>query len=179
MDRFPQDVLDSIRAFVANEGGTYPDLADMLVAFWDEGHPEARNPNLPRYTLGVTALASYLNFSHTKRWAWDALDRLFKVLMERGEPIPDILQEHVNRVYAGRVKPPPKPRNPRYAPKDARDFRIMRVHRVLRESGMTEKRATDAILDALVNHVHEDAIRSVFRKMQTFGPFKPATKPRA
>ena len=34
-------------------------------------------------------------------------------------------------------------------------------------------------MDALVGHVHEDAIRSVFRKMKTFGPFKPVTKPRA
>ena len=78
-DRLPQDVLYSIRDFVVNKDGTYPDLSDMLVAFWCEVHPEARHPSLlPQYTLGDAALAGYLNFSHTKRkrWTWDALDRL-------------------------------------------------------------------------------------------------------
>ena len=175
MDRLPQDVLDSIRDFVVNKGGTYPDLSDMLVAFWDEGHPEAPNPYLPRYTLGVTALAGYLNFSHSKRWAWDALDRLFKVLMERREPIPELLQIHVNRAYAG-TKPPRKPSSDRFAPQDDRDMRIMRVHKVLRCVGMTEKDAKDAIMDALVHDMDGDSARSVFRKMQTFSPFKSGTK---
>lgn len=178
MDRLPQDCLDSIRDFVANTDGRYPDLADMLVAFWNHGHPAAPNPRLPNYSLGDLALASYLNYSHTKRWAWDGLDRLFKVLMERREPIPELLQMHVNRAYAGR-KPPNKARNPRYAPQDARDMRIMRVYKLLRGGGMTDTDAKAAIMDALVDYMNEDAVRKVFPKMQTFSPFESETKRRA
>ena len=164
-------MLDSIRDFVVNKGGTYPDLSDLLVAFWCEGHPEAPHPSLlPPYTLGDAALAGCLNFSHSKRWAWDALDRLFKVLMERREPIPEILQIHVNRAYAGR-KPPRKPSNPRYAPQDARDMRIMRAYRFLRGGGMKDRDAKDAIMDALVDYMNEDAVLKVFDKMRTFSPF--------
>ena len=138
--------------------------------------PAAPAPFLPNYSLGVTLLASYTNFSFAKRWAWDGLDRLFKVLMERREPIPEILQTHVNAAYAKLRKPPPKPRNPRYAPQDARDMRIMRVHNVLRGSGMTEKDAKDTIMDALVGYMEEDAIEKVYRKMKGFSPFKRETK---
>lgn len=175
MDRLPQDVLDSIRDFILNKDGSDPDLADMLVAFWDRGDPDAPDPRLPQYPLGVTLLASYLNFSHTKRWAWDGLERLFRVLVERGEPIPDILQEHVNRVHLELVKPPRKPRNPRYAPQDARDFRLVRVRNVLCGMGFTKRDAENAIMDALVDHVHEDTLRNAFRKMRRFHPFKTAT----
>ena len=176
MDRLPQDYLDSIRDFVANTDDRYPDLADMLVALWNDGDPAVPDPHLPKYPLGVTLLASYVNFSHTKWWAWDALDRLFKALMERREPIPELLQIHVNHAYAGLTKPPRKPRNKRYAPRDSRDMRIMRVHRVLCGFGMTEKDAKDTIMTALVGYMEEDAIRSVYRKMRNFSPFRQATK---
>ena len=100
-DRLPQEYLDFIRAFVANKDGRdgrYPDLADMLVALWNDGDPAAPAPFLPKYPLGVALLAAYVNFSRTKWWAWDAwdaLDRLFVMLMERREPIPELLQIHV------------------------------------------------------------------------------------
>ena len=197
-DRLPQEYLDFIRAFVANKDGRdgrYPDLADMLVALWNDGDPAAPAPFLPNYPLGVALLAAYVNFSRTKWWAWDALDRLFVMLMERREPIPEPLQIHVNHAYRRHVDPeykrgtkrPNKPRNPRYAPQDARDMRIMRMYKDLRGAGMTEKDAKDNIVEALVEniddeavfHMEGDAVRKIFSKMQTFSPFKSETKRRA
>ena len=65
-----------IRSFVNGDGGL-PDLED-LPAWWDGISPALRN----RY------LAFVLSLSSVRRWAWDGLNKLHKVLMERREPIP-------------------------------------------------------------------------------------------
>ena len=160
--------LDAIRAFVENGDGAFPDLSD-LAAFWDGVGPDERSPLAPMYSVRETVLASYVNFSHTKRWAWDGLDRLHKVLMERGEPIPESLQEHVNLTYAGLRTAPNKPRNPRYAPQDARDFRLKRVYNILRER---QRSREDAIFDiAEATGMPAGTVDSVIDKMKHFRPF--------
>ena len=174
MDDLTAEQLEDTRAFVKNEDGSHPDLSD-LPAMWDAIEPDKRMPEYPGYSLRTFLLARNLNFSHTKRWAWDGLDRLHRVLMERREPIPEILQEHVNLAYAGLRTAPNKPRNPNYAPKDGRDMRIMRAYRVLLESGWPEQEAKDQVMLAL-DYLDAETVRSIFRKMRTFGPFKPATK---
>ena len=123
MDDLTVEKLNNIRDFIENTDGSYPDLSD-LPAMWDVAELGERYPKYPDYASGTILLASYLNFSHTKRWAWDGLDRLHKVLMKRREPIPELLQMHVNLTYAGLRKAPKKIRNPDFAPKDGRDLRI-------------------------------------------------------
>ena len=112
-----------IRALVDNDDEGEPELED-LPARWDALDPDVRDPVLPIYSLRHTLVVAYHNFAFTRWWAWDGLDRLHKVLMERGEVIPEMLQLHVNFAYADLRKPPRKPRNPRYKPQDARDMRI-------------------------------------------------------
>ena len=95
-------------------------------------------------------LLRYLVYARVKRWAWDGLDRLHKVLMERGEPIPEPLQNHVNEAHHGLLKQPSNPnRNPRYAPQDDRDFRIMHVVRALCGQGRTREQAIAEVADAM------------------------------
>ena len=165
-DMTDDEWYESIRDFVENEDNSFPELDD-LPKWWDGINSNLRD--------GL--VASYYNFAFTKRWAWDGLDRLHKVLMERREysSIPERLQFHVNLAYAGLRRPPNKPRNPRYAPKDDRDFRIMRVYNVLLEDGVSEKRVKEEIMTAL-DHIDDDTIRSVFRKMENFHPLKSVTK---
>ena len=174
MDDLTVEELNNIRDFIENTDGSYPDLSD-LPAMWDVAEPGERHPKYPDYASGTILLASYLNFSHTKRWAWDGLDRLHKVLMERREPIPELLQMHVNLTYAGLRKAPNKKRNPDYGPKDGRDLRIMRVYRTLLAHRWSEKEAKDQLMLAL-DHLDAETVRSVFRKMQNFRPFKSVTK---
>ena len=163
----------AIRAFVDGDG-SYPELAD-LPAWWDSLSPEARARNLPNYSARHVLVAGYINWAFTKRWAWVGLNRLLVTLQERREGIPDVLKDWacsvVSRQFQGKRVEPPKPRNPRYAPKDDRDVRVMRIYHVMREAGWTEQQAKEEIMRAL-DHIDADTVRSVFRKMQTFQPFK-------
>ena len=49
MDDLTPQECDDIRAFVNNEDGSYPMLAD-LPAWWDTTDPDARAPELPNYS---------------------------------------------------------------------------------------------------------------------------------
>ena len=136
---------DNIRAFIKNEDGSYPALAD-LVAQWDSLAPDARAPDLPNYLAREVLIFSYSNFAFTKRWAWDGLNQLLVTLQDRGQPIPDALKNWactvVSRQFQGtRGIIPPKSRSARFAPQDDRDFRIMRVYNVLREAGRNHENA--------------------------------------
>ena len=166
-----------IRAFVENEGGSYPELADLL-AWWDATGPDARAPDLPNYSARHVLILSYVNFAFTKRWAWDGLNRLLVALEERREPIPDALKDWagsvVSRRFRGALNVPRKQGGGPFAHKDDRDFRIMRVYNALREEGWTQESAIGEI--ALACDVPEDTVGSVFKKMRRFQPFKRATK---
>ena len=164
-----EELATYIRAFVENKDAKSPELEDLLPAVWDRSGPTVGDPNGPTRML---ALESYSSFSLTKRWAWDGLDRLHKVLMARGEQIPELLQAHVNEAYSGQRKPPNKPRNPRYAPQDSRDFRIMQVLGALCRF-WPEKAAKNAIM-IILDHMDDDTIRSIFRKMDSFWPDPPS-----
>ena len=174
MDDMTAEVLDDdIRAFIEGDGA-YPELAD-LPGRWDSLPPDARAPNHPNYSARVILIASYINFAHTKRWAWDGLNRLLVTLQERREPIPDDLQwwacTVVSRMWERTLNIPSKPRNPRFAAQDDRDFRIMRVVRVLREElDMSREAAIAKVAGAL--GAKESTIKTVVEKMESFAPFK-------
>lgn len=63
-----------------------------------------------------------------KRWAWDGLVALFLELCDREDPLPDSLQRWANGVaydsLKGRLKPPPRHKNPKWRDQDERDLRI-------------------------------------------------------
>lgn len=174
------DWFEGIRAFVDNEDGSFPELADLPAA-WDATSPDSRDSNFPDHSARHVLILSYINRAFTKRWAWDGLNRLLVALEKRREPVPDYLKDWacsvVSRRYLGKLKIPSKPRNPRDAVQDDRDFRIMRVYNVLLQKGWSEKKAKDEIMMAL-GHTDDDAIRSVFRQMENFYTFKPVTKKR-
>ena len=165
---------EAIRSFIENEGGLLPKLGD-LPAWWDAIDPDARDPNLPNYLARDVLIWSYSNFAFTKRWAWDGLHQLLVTLEDRREPIPNALKDWacsvVSRQARGPFKPPERIRNPKFAPKDDRDMRIMRVYNKLREHGWSEKKVKEVIMIALDGQ----DIRPVFRKMQNFQPFKRNT----
>lgn len=177
VDELSEAELDDIRAFIENEDGSYPKLAD-LPAWWDATDPDARAPDLPNHLARDVLIWSYSNWAFTKRWAWEGLNRLLVALQDRREPIPDALKDWactvVARQHQGTLKVPAKPRNPRYAANDDRDVRIMRVYNVLRREGWTVEKAVGDI--ACTCDLPEDTVRSVLRKMRRMHPFKGATK---
>ncbi len=177
MDDLTPQECDDIRAFVNNEDGGYPMLAD-LPAWWDTTDPDARAPELPNYSARVVLIASYMNWSSTSRWAWDGLNRLLATLQDRREPLPDLLKDWacgvVSSQYRNTFKVPAKTRNPRYGPKEDRDFRINRVYHTLREEGRTVENTIGEI--AFACSLPEDTVRSILRKMRRWHPFKKATK---
>ena len=169
-DELTEEERADIRTFVENEDDGYPGLSD-LPKLWD-----AIGPDTPAKVMdgrafhGVTerelTLLRYLVYARTKRWAWDGLDRLHKVLMERGDKIPEVLQNHINDAYHELLKRPPNPRrSPVFSPKDDRDFRIMVVIRYLRERRTREQAIAD-VAEAM--RVKEGRVASVVRKMERF-----------
>ena len=96
----------------------------------------------------------------------DGLDRLHKVLMQRGDEIPDVLQKHINEAYHGLLTRPLNPnRSPEFSPQDDRDFRIMLVIRELRERRTREQAIADV---AEATRAKEGNVESVVRKMERF-----------
>ena len=174
------DELDDIRAFIENEDGSYPKLED-LVARWDSLSPDARSPDLLHRSKREHLIISYMNFSHTKRWAWDGLNQLLITLEDRREPIPNVLKDWaysvVSRQARGTLKKPNKinRNNPKFAHQDERDMRIKRVMDVLREDGMSREEAIFKIADAL--NLPKTTVESVVCKMEKFSPF-PRPPPR-
>ncbi len=169
------DELDDIYAFIENEDGSYPELAD-LPAWWDSIGPHEGDPLMPEVPARNLMLAQYLVYARTKRWARDGLDRLHKVLMERSDEIPEVLQSHINDAYHGLLKPPPSPkRSPKFSPQDDRDFRIMHVIRDLRGRRTREQAIAD-VAEAM--RVKEGTVGSVAGKMERFWreAVKQATK---
>ena len=169
--------VDDIRAFVENEDGSFPELAD-LPAWWDATAPDARDPNFPSYRARDVLIWSYSNWAFTKRWAWDGLNQLLVTLEERREPIPDALKDWactvVSRRFRETLKIPRKQGSGPFASQDDRDVRIMRVHSILRDEGRTHEKAIGDIAGAC--DLPEDTVVSIAKKMHRMHPFKGSTK---
>ena len=60
-----------------------------LVRRWDSIPHDAPDPTHPQYTQRQSLLASYLNWSHTRAWAWEGMQSLLAELERRREPIPE------------------------------------------------------------------------------------------
>ena len=156
-----------IRDVVHNESGRFPELAD-LPAHWDQIPPDEMAPDFQGLTEREVIVACYSNWAFSKRWAWDGLDRLLRTLESRGQPIPDTLKVWAVGVVTGSRTPPPKPRNPRYAPQDERNHRIMRLVRSMRTHGWSREKAIGEIADVLSKST--ETIISAVRKVERDRP---------
>ena len=162
-----------IRAVVNAEDGA-PNLDD-LPDVWDRIDPKERDTNLPNYTRRDILLSSYSNWSFSKRWAWDGLQRLLKVLMDRREPIPETLQRWAFGVAAGSWPRPRKAQN------EERDSRMADLVRIMRDNGWTREAAIAEIAEALPpmdgrtgedGHLPTGTARSAVDKVRDAHPFK-------
>ena len=141
-------------------------MAD-LPFWWDEIPPDARDLDLPNYLARDTLIASYSNWAFSKGWAWEGLRRLLTVLLERREPIPELLQFWAYHAASGQRKPPGQGRG---RPDEAeRNARIMRALRVLRQHGYTREAAMQEI--AIMLHLSFEAVRSAVRRVERDRPF--------
>ena len=159
------DEKAELRAFIDNEDGSFPELADL--PFWWDQTPDAPDPELPNYSQRQILIASYSNWAFTKHWAWEGLRRLLDVLLERGEPVPEILREvWSDPVAAGRREPPSRLGRPDKAERDAR---LTHAVRLLRGQGFTQYAAMCAIEDAAC--MPYATVRSAVRRVRKARPF--------
>ena len=163
-----------IKDMVDDDDGYFPPLAD-LPAWCDilpaaardveDPPPTWRGPIPDRRFL----IRLYVARSQTKRWAWDGLNRLLVELEDGSDPIPPELAAWaisvVSRRYRGTLKVPRKinPNNPKFAPQDDRDHRIMGVYEILRARGWTQQYALADIEDAM--GMGSGAVESIYKKM--------------
>ena len=140
---------EDLRAFLTNEGGQFAELAD-LPRLWDRLQSEADKARV---------LAGAIDLSFAYWWAFDGLQRLMGLLVDRGRPIPPRLQLWANHYAAGKL------RCPRRNQKDERDLRIAFAELVLRDDeGYTHEAAKNEIADAL--ELTDEAVKSVLRKVK-------------
>jgi hypothetical protein len=165
--------IDKLRAFLTNEDGKVAELADLPV-WWDRIPADAMAPDLPTYPERIVLIASYMNWSHTRPWAWAGLQRLLRVLRERREPIPELLTDWALNVASST----PWPRRGRGRPReDERDGRVLYALSLLRRDGLTKEKAIEKIACALPD-VDYDGVRSIVRKMAKAAPFPSGKKTR-
>lgn len=155
-----------ILAYRDNKDAVFPKLADLPTR-WHAIPPDERDPDLPHASARDIQLRIYRNFASTKRWAWDGLNRLLADLLEREEPIPQVLADWachvVVRTWKGELKTPRKQGNSPYASQDERDFLIVVRYYVLRGDGWRYRAVLESIEGTF--DMPEGTIRSVFRKM--------------
>ena len=178
--RDPEDLDDdqvytTIQAYAGGEDWNSPrtllvKLTDLTArATWPTWHPEPPTREWFRYRDAL--INQFATLSTEMRTAWDSLEQLFIVLMERGEAIPEPLQEWVNRFAYRRFKrmsrkdlrevEPPRVRG--QAREDERDLRIWGVFKWLEDGGWKLDRSVAAIAHALA--MNESTVRSVYEKM--------------
>ncbi len=159
--------MDDLREFLRNEDGTFPGLAD-LPYWWDQIPADAVDPDLPNYRARDMLVWSYWNWAFSRPWAGEGLRRLLITLRERGEPIPDSLQQWAVDVASGRREQLDTGRGrPR---EDERNARIMHAFRVLRNQGFTQEQALKRTAGALF--LSEETIRSTIRRVKRDRPFR-------
>lgn len=138
-----------------------------IVTKWHLASPEKPHPDYPELSQRDALLLGAVMLSSKRRWAWDALNRLLAGLMDRGEPIPKLLDDWVRAAHTGRADEPAKIRNPDFAPRDDRNLRIWRAYRWLRNGGWSKRRAYAEIGTALDEP--PETIRTVCRRVpETF-----------
>ena len=142
---------EELRAFVRGElEGLSDDVADLQLRLTE--------------SIDKITLMSWINWSHTRPWAWNALQRRLRWLDENDQPIPRPLQMWAIGVASGRCKPPRHNRN------DDRDFRIVAAVRVLMREGHSQRAACREVEDAVP--LTFEAVQSVVRKHERETPFR-------
>ena len=170
------EVYTIIRTYAGGEDWNRPrtllvKLTDLTArATWPRWQPEPPPQEWFRYRDAV--IRQFASLSTEMRTAWDSLEQLFIVLRDRGEVIPEPLQEWVNRFAYRRFKrmsrrelrevEPPKARG--QAREDERDLRIWTVFKWLEDGGWKLDRSVAAIAHALA--MNESTVRSVYEKMR-------------
>lgn len=178
--RDPGDLDDDevsrfIRAYAGSEDWNRPrtlliKLTDLTArAIWPTWQSEPPPQEWLRYRDAV--IKQFATLSTEMRTAWDSLEQLFIVLMDRKEAIPEPLQEWVNSFAYRRFKrmsrrelrevEPPKARG--QAREDERDLRIWAVLKWLEDGGWKLDRSVAAVAHALA--MNESTVRSVYEKM--------------
>ena len=159
---------ESIRAFVDNDGDKFAELADLHL-WWDSLPPDAGDAKFPNYTSRHFLILSYSNWSFSKRWAWDGMQQLLAVLLERREPIPEELQYWAYGVVLGT-----RPR-PRKAKNAERNAKMMHIVRTLQEDmGLSKEEAIAEIATALGGKP-EGTVRSAVDAVRDARPFEKST----
>ena len=153
-----------ICAFVENAGDRFPERTN-LPFWWDRVPEDELDQDLPAYTARDMLLASYSNWSFTKRWAWDGMKKLLAVLLERREPIPDTLQYWA---YGVALKTRPRPRMAKNAERNARMAHVFRA--LHEELNLSKEDAIGEIAVALSKS--EGTVRSVVDLVRDARPFE-------
>lgn len=165
--RNPSDLTPEERRIVIhsncwNEDGLLIPHTD-IVSKWHLASADEPHPDYPELSQRDALLLGAVVLSSKRRWAWDGLNRLLADLMDRGEPIPKLLDDWVRAAHTGRSEEPPKLRNPDFAPRDDRSLRIWRAYRWFRDGGWSKRGAYVEIGAALDEP--PETIRTVCRRV--------------
>ena len=138
--------------------GEFLGMTDWMIAMWHHGNP----------TDQEFWIASWMNWSFTKRWAWNALQRLLRELREKRQPVPPLLTAWAHEVAIGdRAHPQLRRGRPS---DDDRDMRINLVVRVLeRHQGRSHAAACKEVGEVVA--MSTAAIKSICRRVLTARPF--------
>ena len=151
---------DLLRRFLTGEIGP-GSRAEIMIGVWRQADPAQQE----------LWIASLMNWSMSKRWAWDALKRLLRDLRQKREPLPRLLSEWAQAVAAGDRRTPGQGRG---RPSDEdRDFRIWIVVRVLvHEQGKSQAAAHKEVSAALPHeNLSPGGIKSICQRMRVARPF--------
>lgn len=141
---------EELRAFVRGElVGLSDDVADLQLRLTE--------------SIDEITLMSWINWSHTRPWAWNALQRRLRWLDENEQPIPRPLQLWAIGVASGRCKPPRRNRN------DDRDFRIVAAVRVLTRDFGSQRAACREVAEAV--SLSFEAVQDIVRNQKKATPF--------
>ena len=171
-----EDEIDlTIQVYAGHEDWNRPrtllvKLTDLAArATWPRWHPEPPTEDWFRYRDAL--IKQFVALSIKMRTAWNSLEQLFIVLVDREEAIPEPLQEWANSFAYRRFKKlsknelrefePPKARG--QAREDERDLRIWEVFKWLEDGGWRFDKAVGAIARAL--DMNESTVKSVYEKM--------------
>lgn len=161
---------DFWRAVIVENVGNMPKRED-LVRQWDQIPPDAMDQRFSDLRARDVLLYSYWNWAFTKLWAREGLQQLLATLIERREPIPQILQDWAVLVAAGRLESlEQRGRKEQWN----RNVRIWSSIRLLRRHGYTQQAAVALIADAL--RCSDENVRSVVRKVENARPFHKAKR---
>ena len=176
MHKLTTEEKEEFAAILNDEEGKYfPRALSNLPFVWDRTPPDLRDSELPNYHHRDIILASYSNWAFDWVWAWEGLRRLLETLMERREPIPEILQMWAYALASGSRKPPGQ--GPGRKANSERNVRILAVFRVLKAHGYTDVAAMKMIADLLETKISCEAVRAAIRKAMNAPPYRKTIQP--